>query len=151
MRLAGILAKIGATRHSIPRPRPRPRRGGWLAALVLAWAGLAAGQPVAVVPPPPDYAAGLASSLGQALADGSNAALILFIARYPDEPLTATARAALQARPDPDPRPAPGPDGAIIDAFDRARLAGPAALAAFARTHAGHPLGAEAGRTDWGR
>ena len=129
MRLAGILAKIGATRHSIPRPRPRPRRGGWLAALALAWAGLAAGQPVAVVPPPPDYAAGLASSLGQALAEGSNAALILFIARYPDEPLTATARAALQARPDTDPRP-----GARPGRRDHRRLRpGPARRAGGAR------------------
>ena len=101
------------------------------------------------LPPPADPAAVLAQALAAARADGSNAALILFIARYPDEPLTATARAALAARRWPDRRPAPGPDGAIIAAFDRARLAGPAALAAFAQAYPNHPLGAEALRPDW--
>jgi hypothetical protein len=114
-------------------------------------AGAAAEQPAAVVPPPPDYAAGLRATLDQALAEGSNAALILFIARYPDEPLTGTARAALAARTAPDPLPHPGPDGAIIAGFDRARLAGPAALAGFAAAYPNHPLGAEARRPDWAR
>jgi hypothetical protein len=122
------------------------------AAAVLAAAGGAAAQaPEAVVPPPPDYAAGLQRTLDRARADGSNAALILFIARYPDEPLADAARSALAARPAADPLPYPGPDGAVIAAFDRARLAGPAALAAFAGTYANHPLGAEAGRAAWRR
>ena len=121
------------------------------AAVCAACGGAAAQAPEGVMPPPPDYAAGLRSTLDQALADGSNAALILFIARYPDEALTEEARAALKARGQPDPLPYPGPDGDILAAFDRARLAGPAALAAFAGIYANHPLGAEAGRAAWSR
>ena len=112
----------------------------------IAWAACSAAE----VPPPPDYAAGLRSTLDAALAEGSNAALILFIARYPDEALTDEARTALAARRRLD-AGYPGPDGDIFAAFDRARLAGPAALAAFAATYSGHPLGAEARRAVWSR
>ena len=73
----------------------------------------------------------------------------MFIARNPDEALTDQARRTLAARSRPDPRPWPGPDGDIVAAFDRARLAGPAALAAFAAAFATHPLGAEARRPFW--
>jgi hypothetical protein len=118
--------------------------------LVAAAPGAALAQG-AGVPPPADPVAGLEAALAAALADGSNAALILFIARHPDAPPTDRARAALRARPAPDPRPDPGPDGAIIAAFDRARLAGPAALAAFAAAYPDHPLGAEARRAAWRR
>jgi hypothetical protein len=142
MRLIEILARLAPTRHSI-------LRSGWVAAAVAAGAGAGAAGQQAVVPPPPDYAAGLRSSLDQALADGSNAALILFIARYPDETLTGTARTALKARTAPDPLPPPGPDGTIVAAFDAARLAGPAALAAFAGAYGNHPLAAEAARPVW--
>jgi hypothetical protein len=121
------------------------------AAATAACLGGAAPAQAPVMPPPPDYAAGLAASLAAARAAGTSAALILFIARYPDEPLTDDARAALAARRTPDPRPDPGPDGAIIAAFDRARLAGPAALAAFAAATPNHPLGAEALRPVWSR
>ena len=128
--------------------RLRRRLLGALAALGAAGL-LGAGGRAPPLPPPADPGAVLAGALAAALADGSNAPLILFIARYPDEPLAGTARAALAGRRRPDPRPAPGPDGAIIAAFDQARLAGPAALAAFARAYPAHPLGAEALRPDW--
>jgi hypothetical protein len=125
---------------------------GVAAAVVLAASAAgAAGQPAAVTPPPPDYAAGLRAPLDRALAEGSNAALILFVARHPDEPLADEARAALKARPRPDRVADPGPDGAIVAAFDRARLAGPAALAAFAAAYPNHPLGLEARRAEWSR
>jgi hypothetical protein len=126
-----------------------PRRILAAAAALLVVAGGAPAGPPAVMPPPPDDAAGLRATLAQARAAGSNAALIRFIARHPDEPLTGLARAALRARTAPDPRSAPGPDGAIVAAFDRARLAGPAALAGFAAATPNHPLGAEARRADW--
>ena len=97
---------------------------------------------------PPDGVAVLRGLLDGALAAGTNSALILFVARYPDEPAAEVARVALAGRRGPDPRPAGGPDGAIVDAFDRARLAGPAALEAFALRYQNHPLGAEARRWD---
>jgi hypothetical protein len=128
--------------------RLRRRLLGVLAGLGAAGLLGAAGR-APPLPPPADPATVLAQALAAALADGSSAALILFIARYPDEPLTGTARAALAARRRPDPRIPAGPDGAVIAAFDRARLAGPAALAAFARAYPNHPLGAEALRPDW--
>ena len=123
---------------------------GMATAVLAASAAGAAGQP-AVTPPPPDYAAGLRATLERALAEGSNAALILFLARHPDEPLADEARAALKLRPRPDPVADPGPDGAIVAAFDRARLAGPVALAAFAAAYPNHPLGLEARRAEWSR
>lgn len=102
---------------------------------------------------PMDPQAVLADLYARTLAADSSAALILFIARYPDDPLAGEARLRLRARP-PDPAPAEGPDGvnpdgAIIAQFDAARIAGPAALDAFARRHAGHPLAAEALRPFW--
>ena len=39
-----------------------------------------------VMPPPPDYALGLQRQLDAALTDGSNGALIMFIARNPTRP-----------------------------------------------------------------
>ena len=101
--------------------------------------------------PPPDGAAILRRILARAEARGDNAALIAFIARYPEEPLTDEARTTLLARTAPDSAPAGGTDGAIFFAFDAARLsADPAdALAAFARTYPGHPLAAEAARPIW--
>ena len=94
---------------------------------------------------------GLEATLDQAVAEGTNGALVGFIARYPDEPLADRARAMLAARRQPDAAPYPGPDGAIVAAFDRARLAGPAALAEFSRTYPNHPLAAEAARPFWVR
>ncbi len=121
-------------------------------AMIPALAGLHAEEAVQdTVPPPPDNAAGLASTLNQALSDGSNAAVIAFIARYPDDPMTDRARAALAVRRGPDAAPDPGPDGAVFDAFDRARLGGPSAMAGFTAAYANHPLGAEAQRNFWRR
>lgn len=102
---------------------------------------------------PMDPQAVLADLYARTLAADSSAALILFIARYPDDPLAGEARLRLRARP-PDPAHSEGPhganpDGAIIAQFDAARVAGPAALDAFARRHAGHPLAAEALRPFW--
>lgn len=102
---------------------------------------------------PMDPQAVLADLYARTLAADSSAALILFIARYPDDPLAGEARLRLRAR-SPDLAPPGGPDGAdpdgaIIAQFDAARIAGPAALDAFARRHAGHPLAAEALRPFW--
>lgn len=104
---------------------------------------------LADVPPPRDGAIAMQEEFDAARTGDSNAGLILFIARFPDAPLADQARRALAARPKADPAPAPGPDGAIILEFDRARLAGPAALAAFATANEGHPLAIEAMRPFW--
>lgn len=97
------------------------------------------------MPPAQDPAEVMASELNQAYSLGSNAALILFIARFPNDPLADQARQALLRRTAPDPAPDPGPDGDIIIEFDRARLTGtPAALAHFSARYAGHPLAIEA-------
>ncbi|MFO1105904.1 MAG: hypothetical protein U1E34_07365 [Amaricoccus sp.] len=117
-----------------------------LAAILLASSPLSA---LADGPPPRDGAIAMQEEFDAAQAGGSNAGLILFIARFPDAPLADQARQALAARPRADPAPAPGPDGAIILAFDRARIAGPAALAAFAAANEGHPLAIEALRPFW--
>ena len=89
-----------------------------------------------------------AANSRSALAAGTSAALILFLARHPDGTEAGTARAALERR-EPDPAPPGGPDGDIVAAFDRARPGGPAALDAFAARYPNHPLAAEAGR--WSR
>jgi hypothetical protein len=116
------------------------------ATLVLAlWASCA----LAEAPPRLDPAAVLARELAQAVAAGSNAALINFIARHPDAPLTDQARARLAGRPPGDGWT--GPDAAIYGAFDAARVAGPDALARFARRYPSHPLAAEASRPFWTR
>lgn len=122
-----------------------------LAAAAATGAGaLGAAAAMAESRPARDPAVAVAEQFADAEAAGSNAALILFILRYPDEPQAATARAALAARRSPDPRPDPGPDGAMIAAFDAARLSGdPAALKAFAAAYPNTPLAAEALRPDW--
>lgn len=103
-----------------------------------------------VLPPPqygPDESARLA--FDQAVAAGSSAALILFLAREPDSPYRDEAFALLEARRQPDP---PGTaaalapaDAAVIEAFDAARLAGSrTAWEAFLAAHGTHPLAAAA-------
>lgn len=127
-------------------------RAAWWRILAMATLpALAAGageRAAAEAAAPMDPQAVLADLYARSLAADSSAALILFIARYPDDPLAGEARIRLRARP-PDPAPAGGPDGAIIAQFDAARVGGPAALDAFALRHAGHPLAAEALRPFW--
>jgi hypothetical protein len=108
------------------------------------WACGALGE----VPPRIDPSIALAREMAQAIANDSNAALVNFIARHPDEALTDEARALLAVRP-PQASGWTGPDTAIYAAFDAARLAGPEALAGFALRYSGHPLAAEALRTFW--
>jgi hypothetical protein len=97
---------------------------------------------------PPDDAAVLAQEFRAAVDDGSNAALIRFIARHPETALADEAWRRLQQRPAPDARPlANDPDAAVYAAFDAARGTGTAeAWRDFARTYASHPLAAEATR-----
>jgi hypothetical protein len=119
------------------------RHGAGLIAVAL-WASCA----LAEVPPRLDPAAALARELAQGVAAGSTAALINFIARHPDAPLTAEARVRLAALPADD--GGTGSDAAIHATFDAARLAGTrAALAAFARRYPSHPLAAEAAWAFW--
>ncbi len=135
------------------------RRALRVAAILAAAATTTAVAPVPppvspAVPPAADPAIAVQRQLDAALAAGTSAALILFLARYPDGPAAEGARAALAVRRAPDPAPAAGatpadPDRDIAAAFDRARLAGPAALDAFAARTGNHPLGAEARR--WSR
>jgi hypothetical protein len=121
-----------------------------VAAALAALAGRAAAD--GVVPPPPDPAAVLTDELQRAVDAGTNAAIINFIARHPDEPMTAQARARLAARTSPDSAKGAGPDADIQAAFDAARLQGTsAALTAFARRYADHPLAAEALQPFWVR
>jgi hypothetical protein len=97
---------------------------------------------------PPDDAAVFAQEFRAAADDGSNAALIRFIARHPETTLADEAWRLLKQRPTPDARPlANDPDAAVYAAFDTARRAGTAeAWRDFARTYASHPLAAEAAR-----
>lgn len=101
-----------------------------------------------VMAPPPDEEAVIAQELRGAVDDGSSAALIRFIARHPGHALAQEARRRLAMRTGPDgPSLAGDPDAAVYAAFDAARRAGTAeAYRDFARTHAGHPLAAEANR-----
>jgi hypothetical protein len=122
-----------------------PVGGAGLAALAL-WACGA----LAEVPPRLNPGVALARELAQALAEDSNAALVNFIARHPDEIMSDEARARLAARPS-QPSGWSGPDAAIYGAFDAARLAGLEALAGFAQRNSGHPLAAEALRPFWAR
>ena len=120
----------------------------WLAIAGVGGAGEPRPQPV--TPPPPDYAAVLATEFELALATDSNAALIAFIARHPDEALTNEARRRLDARRLPDNVAGTGPDAEIEAAFDAARLDGSSeALARFAARFAGHPLAREAANPFW--
>jgi hypothetical protein len=133
------------------------RRRRWIGPAVGLAAALAggvdAGSPPAPAPAAParDPALVLADLLAEALAADSSAALILFLARHGDEASSQRAREALAARGAPDPAPPGGTDGGIVAAFDAARLAGPDALAAFARANRRHPLGVEAMRPFWSR
>lgn len=133
----------------------------WLRILAMALPALSPGAAVraaAEAAAPMDPGVVLADLYARTLAEESAAALVLFIARYPDAPLAEAARARLKARALPDPAPPggleggnfpAGPDGAVYAEFDAARRAGPAALDAFARRHPGHPLAAEAARPIW--
>ena len=129
-------------------------RGAWMlvlatkAALLAAGVG-AAGPASAEAAPPLDPRVVLADLYARTLAEDSGAGLILFIARYPDDPLAEDARRRLRLRAAPDPIPPAGPDGRLIAEYDAARRAGPAALDAFAARHPGHPLAAEARRPFW--
>jgi hypothetical protein len=109
----------------------------------------AAGPASAEAAPPLDPQVVLADLYARTLAEDSDAALILFIARYPDDPLAEDARRRLRLRAGPDPVSFGGPDGRLISEFDAARRAGPAALDAFAARHPGHPLAAEAQQPFW--
>ncbi|MFE0756740.1 hypothetical protein ACFW16_22435 [Inquilinus sp. NPDC058860] len=97
---------------------------------------------------PPDEQAVIAREFRGAVDEGSNAALIRFIARHPEHALADEAWRRLQRRPAPDARPlANDPDAAVYAAFDAARRAGTAeAYRDFARAYANHPLAAEAKR-----
>lgn len=114
---------------------PQPREQGRL----IAQAGMAR---------PPDDEAVLAQEFRGAVDDGSNAALIRFIARHPETALADEAWRRLQQRPAPDEHPlANDPDATVYAAFDDARRTGTAeAWRDFARTWASHPLAAEATR-----
>lgn len=108
-----------------------------------------AGRSPELPAPRPFTAADQRRAFEAVLAEDSSAALILFLARDPDGPFAAEARARLAGRRTPDP-PArilkvAGSDAGVVEAFDAARLSGdPARLRAFAETHRGHPLAAEA-------
>ncbi|WP_342239453.1 hypothetical protein [Inquilinus sp. OTU3971] len=97
---------------------------------------------------PPDDEAVLAQEFRGAVDDGSNAALIRFIARHPETALADEAWRRLERRPAPDAYLlANDPDAAVYAAFDAARRTGTAeAWRDFARTYASHPLAAEAAR-----
>ena len=89
-------------------------------------------------------------AFAQAVSAGTNAALILFLAREPQNPWIEEARRFLALRRAPDPPTAAaiaGPDAEVVEAFDEARLANePAAWDAFLSRHGTHPLAAEAQR-----
>jgi hypothetical protein len=102
----------------------------------------------AVMARPPDDAAVLDQEFRGAVGDGSNAALIRFIARHPQTALADEAWRRLEQQPAPDARAlANDPDAAVYAAFDAARCAGTAeAYRDFAQAYANHPLAAEATR-----
>jgi hypothetical protein len=86
----------------------------------------------------------------QAVATGTSAALIVFLAREPENPWIEEARLLLERRRAPDPPGAAliaGPDAGVVESFDQARLAGTVgAWDGFLARHDGHPLAAEARR-----
>lgn len=103
------------------------------------------------LPPPAPRGGPEAQEAAAALAAGDNASLILFLARYPGDPAAARVRAALAGRQTPvSPAAAAavaGGEGAVIAAFDAARLSGTdRAWAEFTTRYATHPLAAEAAR-----
>ncbi len=108
---------------------------------------LAAGAGAGGLPPPRDPGQAILEQLRSAQSAPGNDALILFLARYPEQPSAGTARRLLRARA-PETIAGPGPDAEIILAFDRARLT-PSALADFQRRYAGHPLAREAANPFW--
>lgn len=103
------------------------------------------------LPPPAPAGAAERAEADAALAQGSNAALILFLARNPDDRNAPRIRQALAARRSPDApgtaRALAGGEGDILAEFDEVRLNGTAAAwQAFIARHPDHPLAAEAAR-----
>lgn len=105
------------------------------------------------LPPPAPRGAPEAEEAAAAMAAGSSTALILFLARHPDDPASPGVRAALATRRAPDPPAAAamaGGEAEVVSAFDAARLAGTAAAwSDFVARYPTHPLAAEA--TRWRR
>lgn len=84
----------------------------------------------------------------QAVAAGTSAGLIMFLARNPDTAQAPEARRLLDLRRIPDSpaviAAAAGGDAGVVAAFDAARLAGTrAAWDMFLARHGGHPLAAQ--------
>lgn len=99
--------------------------------------------------PPRAPTAGDQGLVAQALADGSNAALIMILARNPGTPEADAALALLAGRTSADPaamtQAVAGADAGVVAAFDSARLAGSAAFwQDFLAAHGSHPLAAHA-------
>ena len=99
--------------------------------------------------PPRAAGPGDVGLVAQALADGSNAALIMILARHPGTPEAGVALAALAGRGGPDPaavtRAVAGADAGVVAAFDAARLNGTAAAwQGFLAAHGSHPLATSA-------
>lgn len=103
------------------------------------------------LPPPAPPGSPEAREAAAALAAGDSASLILFLARHPDDPAAPRVRAALAGRRTPVTAAAAtavaGGEGAVIAAFDAARLSGTdRAWADFTARFPTHPLAAEAAR-----
>ncbi|ESR26951.1 hypothetical protein [Lutibaculum baratangense] len=122
-------------------------------AAIAATATLAAGRadvprderPEPTVPPEQDYGEILSEEYRFAVQQGSREALLMFIARHPDEPLSDRARALVPQVPSR--AGAGGADADVLAAFGKALDAGtPEALDAFVDAHPQHPLAAEARR-----
>ena len=99
-------------------------------------------------PPPPDYDRVMEEEFDTAMREGTNSALIRFIARHPDHPLADRARSLLSGRDGLDTGVSPtDPDADIYAAFDRARRENTiAAFRNFIASYPHHPLAAEARR-----
>ena len=101
------------------------------------------------LPPPAPQGSPEAQEAAAALSAGDNASLILFLARHPGDPAAPQVRAALAGRRTPvSPASAAavaGGEGAVIAAFDAARLSGTdRAWTDFLTRYSTHPLAAEA-------
>lgn len=101
------------------------------------------------LPLPLDPAGAVPRALAQAVAADSNAALILFLARFAGEPEANEARHLLALRRAPDPQGSAeataGPDAEVVRQFDVARLSGERTdWEAFLAQHGNHPLAGEA-------